>query len=156
MTKTVLVFLFKKSRSGQQQILLGIRKTGEGIGQYNGIGGKCEPHESIRAAAVREVQEEINITIKSIDLKHLGHITYQQPVDPCTSDVFTVYQWQGTPQTSKEITPHWFDIDKIPYHQMWPNDQLWLPKVLKGEKFTATIWHDKEGKLLNYEVNNLN
>ena len=154
MVKTVLIFLVCNHNTSKVQVLLGTRKTGEGIGQYNGIGGKCEPHETLIDAAIREVKEEINVNSKPQDLIHIAHITFQQPVEPCTSDVFVVYKWQGIPQPSKEIMPQWFDIDKIPYRQMWPNDELWFPKVLKGDKFTATFWRDENGQLLKHDIKN--
>lgn len=34
-----------------------------------------------------------------------------------------------------EMRPQWFDIDKIPYGQMWADDVFWFPLMLQKKKF---------------------
>lgn len=43
-----------------RQYLLGLKKRGFGEGKYNGFGGKVEQGETIRQAAIRELQEEVD------------------------------------------------------------------------------------------------
>lgn len=31
------------------------------------------------------------------------------------------------------MRPQWFDIKDIPYEQMWEDDKIWLPELLKGQ-----------------------
>lgn len=31
------------------------------------------------------------------------------------------------------MRPQWFDIADIPYEQMWEDDKIWLPELLKGQ-----------------------
>src|SRR5678815_2859529 len=52
-----LCFIVKDGR-----VLLIRKKRGLGAGKINGPGGKLEAGETARAAAVREVQEEIGVT----------------------------------------------------------------------------------------------
>jgi hypothetical protein len=33
------------------------------------------------------------------------------------------------------MRPEWFDYSKIPYQQMWSDDEHWLPHVLDGKFF---------------------
>lgn len=33
------------------------------------------------------------------------------------------------------MRPEWFDYDSIPYEQMWPDDRLWMPYLLKKQPF---------------------
>ena len=47
--------------------------------------------------------------------------------------VFITDSFDGKPIETEEAEPLWFDIDKIPYHEMWEDDKLWLPKVLEGK-----------------------
>jgi 8-oxo-dGTP pyrophosphatase MutT (NUDIX family) len=49
------------------RILLGRKKRGFGAGKANGFGGKVEVGETIKEAAVREVQEESGVTIDPAD-----------------------------------------------------------------------------------------
>lgn len=42
-------------------VLLGLKKRGFGTGKWNGFGGKVEPGETIRQAAIREMKEEAGI-----------------------------------------------------------------------------------------------
>lgn len=34
-----------------------------------------------------------------------------------------------------EMRPQWFDIDKIPYGEMWADDIIWFPLMLQKKKF---------------------
>lgn len=43
------------------QILLGLKKRGFGMGKWNGFGGKVMESESITQGAIRELKEECNI-----------------------------------------------------------------------------------------------
>jgi len=49
------------------RILLGRKKRGFGAGKANGFGGKVEVGETIKEAAVREMQEESGVTIDAAD-----------------------------------------------------------------------------------------
>ena len=33
------------------------------------------------------------------------------------------------------MTPRWFQVDEIPFAEMWPDDKFWLPLFLAGKKF---------------------
>jgi len=50
-----LLFLHDAPRG---RVLLGLKKRGFGAGKLNGFGGKVEPGETLRAAALREMREE--------------------------------------------------------------------------------------------------
>lgn len=38
---------------------------------------------------------------------------------------------------SEEMRPEWYDIQCIPYQQMWLDDKYWLPHLLAGRTFVA-------------------
>jgi mutator protein MutT len=120
------------------QILLAMKKRGFGINKWNGVGGKLDEGETREQAAVRECQEEIDVTPRNMTL--VGEIDFRDLPDVhhyC--HVYTATEWEGEPTETEEMRPEWFDLDKIPYKSMWPDDELWLPKLLEDKLFTAEI-----------------
>ncbi len=140
-----LVFVIRNGR-----ILLIDKKTGLGKGKVNGPGGKVEKGESPEACAVRECQEELGITVS--DLQYCGQHKFQF-VDGYSIHVW-VYrtdQFVGVPTETREARPLWVDLDKIPYESMWEDDEIWLPMMLRGERF-AGRWIFEGDRMLDYEL----
>lgn len=69
-----------------------------------------------------------------------------------TMTIFLVEDWEGEPEESEEMKPQWFDIDKIPFENMWDGDEKWMPQVLKGEYINADMVFDISGKMLSYKL----
>jgi len=65
-----------------EQVLLGFKKRGFGQGKFTGIGGKVEPRETVTAAALRELDEEIGIALSEAQLNPMGVITFRFPAKP--------------------------------------------------------------------------
>jgi len=57
----------------KQEILLGLKKRGFGVGKWNGFGGKVDPHETVFQGALRELKEESGISC--IDMRFVGKLT---------------------------------------------------------------------------------
>jgi 8-oxo-dGTP diphosphatase len=130
-------------------VLLGYKKAGFGAGKYAGIGGRVETGESVFQAAVRELGEEIDIKAAEDDLKRMGHLTFLFPAQPAWSQrvhVFLVEKWEGDPAESEEMIPVWFDVDHIPYEQMWQDAVHWLAQVLNKKRVRGcfTFGEDNE------------
>lgn len=140
-----LVFVIRDGR-----ILLIDKKTGLGKGKVNGPGGKVEKGESPEDCAVRECHEELGITVSG--LQYCGQHKFQF-VDGYSIHVW-VYrtdQFEGVPTESVEARPLWVDLDKIPYEQMWEDDEIWLPMMLRGERF-AGRWIFDGDRMLDFEL----
>ena len=43
---------------------------------------------------------------------------------------FTGTEFSGQLVETAEATPFWCAIEEIPYQRMWPDDAIWLPKIL--------------------------
>ena len=126
----------------EQQVLLGRKLTGLGTGRLVGPGGKLEPGESPREAAVREVAEEIGVTVEPRDLVAIGEIAYPFVDDPRWSQfshAFRCDRFVGEPRDSDELAPEWFALDALPVGRMWADAALWLPRALGGEFVRATL-----------------
>ncbi len=134
------------------QLLLGMKKRGFGAGRWNGFGGKVEPGESIEQGAKREIKEEINIEVK--DLTKLGIIEFEFKGNPeiLQVHIFKSNQFSGKPSESEEMKPQWFQVDEIPFNQMWSDDIYWLPLFLKGKKFKGKFLFDDNDNILEKEI----
>jgi 8-oxo-dGTP pyrophosphatase MutT (NUDIX family) len=124
------------------QVLLGRKKAGFGVGKYGGFGGKVEAHETVATAAVRELEEETGVRVSEKDLQPMGRLTFLFPAKPAWSQVvhvFLVSNWDGDPVESTEMSPDWFAVDEIPFEQMWQDCAHWLPRTLAGERVRATF-----------------
>jgi 8-oxo-dGTP diphosphatase len=136
-----LLFVIRDDR-----VLLIRKKRGLGRGKINGPGGRLDPGESARQAAVREVQEELRITPTGV--REVGLLLFQF-VDGYSIhvSVFTADGFDGTPTETDEAIPMWFPVADIPYHEMWADDVIWLPEMLAGRAFFGRFIFDGDAML---------
>lgn len=88
----------------QNRQVLVTRSFGKDV--FNTPGGKLEPGETAKQALVRELKEELRITLQEADLTTFG--TFYAPAAGQESkflqmDVFVVERWQGEPTASSEV-----------------------------------------------------
>ncbi len=123
-----------------EAVLLIEKRRGLGEGWYNGPGGKLEAGETPRECAVREVDEEVGISVDPDDLERAAELTFRLDGDVHTRcHVFCTHSYHGDPRATEEARPEWRAIDDVPYDQMWEDDRLWLPSVLEGETVVGTF-----------------
>jgi len=134
--KATLLFVLRDGR-----ILLIDKKTGLGAGKVNGPGGRIEPGETARDGAIREVQEELCVTPTGV--QEAGEL-YFQFVDGYALHgvVFTATGFDGHLCETYEAAPRWTPLESIPYERMWADDALWLPLLLKGQRFRGYFIFD--------------
>ena len=72
----VSVVYILRAGTGGDEVLLGEKLTGLGVGKVVGPGGKQEPGETPVATAVREVREEVCLALSPENLVPLARITY--------------------------------------------------------------------------------
>jgi len=124
------------------EVLLGLKKTGFGVGKYAGFGGRVEVNETIETATIRELEEETGVKVSINDLYPIGHLTFLFPFKPNWSQVVHVFLakgWLGNPEESDEMKPIWCKIDEIPFESMWDDASYWLPLVLEGKRIKASF-----------------
>lgn len=127
-------------------MLLIEKHRGLGRGKVNGPGGRLEPGETPREAAVREVEEEI--LIRPLGVRHLGELWFQfTDGHSIRVFVFRADDYRGEPGPTEEATPFWADLDAIPYERMWEDDAVWMPFLLRGEPFFGRFLFDDDRML---------
>jgi 8-oxo-dGTP diphosphatase len=140
-----LVFLVKG-----RDVLLIEKKTGHGAGKINGPGGKLQD-ETITECAVREVREETGLTV--LDPVCLAELRFVERDGPqWLGFAFKATRFEGRMVETREARPFWCSIDRIPYGDMWPDDEIWLPKVLAGDDPIVGDFLFNAGKLIDHEV----
>jgi len=135
------------------KVLLIKKKRGFGANKYNGVGGKVEEGEGVLEAAIREIREEVGI--EPLELRYAGVLEFYSEggAPDWIVHVYTCSEAEGIPRPSEEAEPYWFPIKDLPFDEMWEDDRLWLPEVLKGRKVRGRFRFNKDySKLLEWEL----
>lgn len=134
--RATLLFVIEDGR-----ILLIHKKRGLGRGKVNGPGGKLKPGEEPMEGAIREVQEELEVTPTGV--RPAGELSFQF-ADGYSIHVyvFTADGCVGAPAETDEAIPLWVPVGEIPYDRMWEDDRLWIPLMLEGRPFKGRFLFD--------------
>jgi len=139
--RATLLFVVRDGR-----ILLIRKKRGLGAGKINGPGGKLDPGESARACAIRETQEELCITPLGVEQR--GELRFQFTDGlSILGYVFLASDFQGEASETEEAVPLWTPVDAIPFSEMWADDEIWLPWLLTGRRFSGRMLFDADAML---------
>lgn len=149
MKQLTLLFLLQDN-----QILLAMKKRGFGAGRWNGVGGKLDEGETVEQALVRECKEEIEVSPTTYEkcAEIIFHEQHEGSHNTLQVHAFICSEWQGNPTETEEMAPKWFDLDKIPYENMWADDPHWLPLVLSGKKLECEFHLDANDQVSEYSI----
>jgi 8-oxo-dGTP pyrophosphatase MutT (NUDIX family) len=147
--QATLCFLIK-----DRQILLAMKKRGFAAGKWNAAGGKpVDGDKTIEATAKREMFEEVVVTPRKLKKVAVLNFYFEAQSDWNQQViVFVTDSWSGIPKETGEMAPKWFNLNEIPYGQMWDDDILWLPKVLDGKIIEGNFLFDENQKMLEHDV----
>jgi len=129
-----------------------MKKRGFAVGKWNGYGGKLHQGETIKGAALRELQEESGIVTDRIEKVGIIDFETEGNSEIYEVHVFKLENFTGEPVETEEMRPQWFDYDKIPFDNMWPDDKYWFPLLLSGKKFRGKFLFGKNDTILNQEL----
>ena len=134
------------------KVLLGMKKRGFGAGRWNGFGGKLKDGETIEECAARELKEEADIVPK--DLIPVGDLffTNQDINEDLEVHLFKITEFDGEPIESEEMKPQWFNINEVPFAEMWPDDKIWFPLFLENKKFRGEFNFKDQDTLIDYKI----
>jgi len=136
LVSAVHLFLMREGR-----VLLLLRyNTGYEDGQYSVVAGHLDGDEEIKAAAIREAQEEVGIEISPQDLQVVG-VMHRKSDDERIDFFLTAGSWSGEianrePHRCSQLA--WFDVDELP--------QNVVPYVRRAlHNYRRGIWFDSFG-----------
>src|SRR5579863_136083 len=105
MKKVLTLILIRKG----DKILLGRKKRGFGMGKWNGFGGKVQPGESIEDATKRELFEEADISVNTMQKIGVLEFAWKGKEDDILQvHSFTSSDFSGEPAETEEMKPEWF------------------------------------------------
>lgn len=127
--------------------IIGLLRDGtDWMNGYYGIAqGKVEKHEPYTAAAVREIQEELGVTVKPQDLKPVLVMHRWEPSSQAQDWVdiyFEVTKWQGE---LKNNEPHkhskldWLKLTDLP-DNIIPCISYALEQIAQGNMYAEYGW----------------
>jgi 8-oxo-dGTP diphosphatase len=139
--RATILFVVRDGR-----ILLIRKKRGLGAGKINGPGGKLDPGETPFACAVRETLEELGVTPLGVEQRGLLRFQFTDGL-AILGHVFLARDCDGEPRETAEAVPLWTPIDAIPYTEMWADDEIWMPWLLDGQRFSGRLLFDGDAML---------
>jgi len=112
-----------------------------------------ERGETVEAAAARELTEEANVT--ATDMTRRGALRFvfdDKPLEPWLVHVFHCSRYDGEVAASDEMRPVWFDLDDVPFENMWADDPYWWPLFLEEKEFVGTFTFTNTTTLVDYWI----
>jgi 8-oxo-dGTP diphosphatase len=159
----VLVYVFDRGGDGVERVLMVHRNAADRPGDYhagkwNGLGGKCEPDESFREAARRELREESGLDLPAEALRELGFLQFPNFKAHRAEDwLVTVFVAdlppgeRGRKLAGPEGELHWVPVDDLLELNLWAGDRHFIPHLARREPFFGTIWYAGQ-EVLRHDV----
>jgi 8-oxo-dGTP diphosphatase len=120
-------------------------------GKWNGLGGKFEQGESPEDCAIREIEEECGLKVKSVTMK--GFITF--PLFDGKDDwyvfLFTADDFEGELINSPEGNLAWIPNEQLVDLYLWDGDKIFIPWLFKDKFFSAKFDY-KDGRFVDFSV----
>lgn len=145
-----------------QKILMSLTSYNPELQLYSGYGGGVDEDETPEEAVVREAKEEADVVVKQEDLRKvaiLTRITKQIPENTQSVFKLTIFlsdKWEGEVKDLPGMKSTWFDFNKLPFDQMFPDNKIVLPMVLEGKCVEMNSVYIKKGdgerELINRDI----
>jgi 8-oxo-dGTP diphosphatase len=123
-TRPVLLVAAAALIDAENRILIAQRPEGKQLaGLWEFPGGKLEPGEGPEAALVRELQEELGITVRLADLVPHSFASHAYEKFHLLMPLFTCRTWQGTPVALEHAALAWATPREMAAYAMPPADE---------------------------------
>ncbi len=140
----------------EDEVCLGMKKRGFGVGLWNGTGGKVLEGESVEEAAKREAQEEFGVKVSQLMDAGKTRFIFKDGLE-ISCHLFVCGEWENEPVESEEMAPKWFKIACLPLETMWETDRSWLPLILRNKRVEGIYYFNDDAKTVErYELKEIN
>lgn len=113
------------------RILLSQRPAGKTLaGLWEFPGGKIEPGEKPEAALIRELAEELGITVEVACLAPLTFASHSYDQRHLLMPLYVCRRWQGQPQALEGQTLRWVSAARLRDFPMPPADAPLIPALI--------------------------
>jgi 8-oxo-dGTP diphosphatase len=132
MTKPVLLVVAAALFDSEGRILLAQRPEGKQLaGLWEFPGGKLEPGEAPEAALVRELEEELSITVNERSLEPLTFASFAYPAFHLMMPLYGCKKWSGSLRPREGQAIAWVEVSRLKDYPAPPADLPlfdWLAK----------------------------
>jgi 8-oxo-dGTP diphosphatase len=123
MTKPVLLVVAAALFDAQGRILLAQRPEGKQLaGLWEFPGGKLEPGETPEAALVRELAEELSITVNETSLEPLTFASFTYPAFHLLMPLYGCRSWSGSIRPREGQATAWVEKTRLRDYPAPPAD----------------------------------
>jgi 8-oxo-dGTP diphosphatase len=129
-----------------------------GQGKWNAPGGKILPGEAPETCAVREVLEETRLRVKDLEQVATVHFYKHDKRDSpdWTVSVYLSRVFEGAPTSGREGIVRWFNVDALPFEEMWEDDRHWHKLALAGKRIEGWFYYAGDfDKLVDYKIEDM-
>lgn len=108
----------------QLEVLLAQRPEGKNMaGLWEFPGGKLEKGESPEASLVRELREELGITVEASQLHAIQFVSFPYETFHLLMFLYGCCEWNGDIQAHEHQSLEWSSLDKLTHYTMPPADE---------------------------------
>ncbi|MBS0185114.1 MAG: (deoxy)nucleoside triphosphate pyrophosphohydrolase [Proteobacteria bacterium] len=134
MTLKLVVACILKDTQGR--VLITQRPAGKFMeGFWEFPGGKIESGETPEKALMREIKEELGITLQEKDLIPYSFISYRYEEFHALIPVYFTTTWEGEVQGLELQQFCWITLDEISQFPMLPANQILVTRLIQDESF---------------------
>ncbi len=113
-----------------RRVLIAQRPEGKQLaGLWEFPGGKVEPGERPEETLIRELREELAISVKEPCLAPLTFASHRYPDFHLLMPLFICRRWEGTPQAVEHQALRWVEPTRLREFPMPPADEPLIPML---------------------------
>lgn len=112
------------------RVLIAQRPPGkEMAGLWEFPGGKVEPDETPEQALIRELTEELGITVTEACLAPFTFASHRYADFHLLMPLYVCRRWRGTPRAQEHAALKWVRVRELPAYPMPPADLPLIPML---------------------------